>query len=179
MCMRPELPGHWDGEKAAGSEDFHRCFGIGAGSGLGVEVEDSSVDQVAGIAVGAVVEIVVHVAVSIAESVYSLSVVAVAGDYFESVDIAVFVCQAVAEMCSDMDSANCPGFGFVGSDSAYNVVVVYTESLSALNPVVGTIWYFVCIDPIPLTDEAAKIEKNYEPLESVLQGTDCKDMVEV
>lgn len=133
MCMRLELPGHRDGKKAAGSEDFQICFGIvaGSGCGLGVEVEDSSIGQVAGIAAGAVVEIVL-VAVSIVESVYSLFVVAVTGDYFESDGIAVvyalFVCLAVAEVCSDMDSGSCPVFGIVSSDAAYNVVVVYTES---------------------------------------------------
>lgn len=158
-CIHPELPGHWDSEMVAGSEEFHRCFGIVAGSdcGLGVVVGDSSIGRVA---VGALEETVVLDAVSIAESVYSLLAVAVTGNYFESVGTAVvlaaFVCPAVAEVCSNMDSAGCPVFGIVDSDAAYNVV--YTESLSSLSPVVGTIWYFVCNDPIPPTDGAAKSE---------------------
>lgn len=55
-------------------------------------------------------------------------------------------------------------FGTVDSVAAYNAVGVYTESLSSLSPVVGTIWYFVCSDPILLTDGAAKIGKIYVPL---------------
>lgn len=120
------------------------------------------------------------VAVSIVESVHSLLVVAVTVDYFESAGTAVVhavcVCLAVAVVCSDMDSVGCPVFGIVGSEAAYNVVVVYTESLTALSLAVGTIWYFVCI---PQTDGAAKTEKNYEPLESLLEEIDCKDMVVV
>lgn len=181
MCIHPELPGQFDGEEAAGSEDFHLCFGSVAGSGCGLRVvfRDSSIGRVAGIAVGTV-EIVVFVAVSTVESVHSLLVVAVTVDYFESVGTAVvhavFVCLAVAVVCRDMNSAGCPVFGIVGSEAAYNVVVVYTESLTALSLAVGTIWYFVCTDPIPQTDGAAKYEKNYE---SLLEETDCKDMVVV
>lgn len=121
--------------------------------------------------------------VSIADSVYSLLVVAVTVDYSESVGTAVvhavFVCLAVAEVCNDMDSAGCPVFGLVGSYAAYNVVVVYIESLTALSLAVGTICHFVCTDPIPLTDGAAKTERNYEPLESLLEETERRDMAVV
>lgn len=36
MFHRPELPGQWDGEEVAASEDFHHCFGNVAGSGSGL-----------------------------------------------------------------------------------------------------------------------------------------------
>lgn len=121
-------------------------------------------------------------AVSI-DSGQSLLAVAVTVDYFESVGNAVvhavFVCLAVAEVCSDMDSAGCPVFGIAGSDDAYNEVVVYTESLTALSLAVGTICNFVGTDHIPPIDGAAKTEKNCDLLKSLLQETDCKDMVAV
>lgn len=120
---------------------------------------------------------------SIVESVHSLLVAAATVDYFESVGSAVvhmvFVCLAVAEVCSDRDSAGCPVFGIVASDAAYNVFVVYTENLTALRLAAGTICYFVCTDPIPPSDRAAKTEKNYGPLESLLEELYCKDMVGV
>lgn len=129
------------------------------------------------------VKTVVLVAVSIVESVHSLLVVAATVDYLESVGTAVvhavFVCLAVAVVCCDRDPAGCLVFGIVASDAAYNVFVVYTENLTALSLAVGTICYFVCTDPTPPSDGAAKTEKNYEALESLLEETDCKDMVVV
>lgn len=32
-CIHPELPGQFDGEEVADSEEFHLCFGSVAGSG--------------------------------------------------------------------------------------------------------------------------------------------------
>lgn len=82
MCNHPELPWQGHGEEAAGSEDLHLCFGSAAGSGCGlrVVVGDSSIGLVAGIAVGAVVEIVLA-AVSTVDSAHSLLVVAGTADY--------------------------------------------------------------------------------------------------
>lgn len=77
----------------------------------------------------------VEIALAAVSTVYSAhSLLAVAGtvDYSESVGTAevhaVFVCVAVAEVCSDRDSASCPVFGTVDFDAVYNVVVVYTVS---------------------------------------------------
>lgn len=107
---------------------------------------------------------------STVDSVHNVLVVAVTADNFLCGGIAVvhavFVCSSVAELCSDTDSAGRPVFGIVGSDAAYKVVVVYIESLTALSLAVDTTCYFVCTDPIPPSDGAAKTE-NYEPLESL------------
>lgn len=182
MCHLPELPGQRDGGDAAGSDDFHLYFGGVAGSGLWA-VGDSSIGWVADIAVGVVVETAVLAALSIVDSVQGLLAVAETADYIECVDtavvLAVFACLGVAEVCNDMDSAGGPVLDIVASEAAYNVAVVYTESLKALSLAVGTICYFVCTDPIRPIDGVAKTEKNYDPLESLWQETDCKDRVVV
>lgn len=183
ICHLPELTVEWDGGEAAGSDDFHLCFGGVSGSGSWAVVGDSSIGRVADIAAGVVVETVGLASPSIVDSVQSLLAVAVIVDYTECVDTAVvhavFACLAVAEVCNDMDSAGGPVLDIVGSEAACNVAVVYTESLEASSLAVGTICYFVCSDPIPLIDGAAKTEKNYDLLESLWQETDCKDMVVV